>query len=235
MPNVLERRDDRSLAVKGRLKPGITTVQAQADLTSLAAALERTCRATNRNQKARVETELQLRIEQDPPDAQLIAMLMTLAICVLLIACSNVAGLLLSRARARSREIAVRLAIGAGRMRLIQQLLVESLLIALMGGALGILIASMGVQFFNQIQVPSDLPIVLAAQLDHRALYFTLLISVFSTILFGLAPALRSTRPDLVPALKAADADLVERTRLWGRNLLVMGQVAYRSYSSRSR
>jgi macrolide transport system ATP-binding/permease protein len=225
-PDALEKRDDRWLMVKGRLKSGVNTTQAQADLASLASALERTYPNSNRNQKARVETELQLRIEQDPPDSQLVAMLMTLAICVLLVACANVAGLLLSRSRARCREIAVRLAIGASRARLIQQLLMESLFTAFLGGGLGIIIAYGGVQFFNQIRIPTDLPIVLAAQLDHRALYFTLLVSLASTILFGLTPALRSTRPDLVPALKAADADLTEHRRLWGRNLLVAGQVA---------
>lgn len=225
-PDALEKRDNRWLMVKGRLKSGVTITQAQADLGSVASALEHTYPDSNRDQKARVESELQLRIEQDPPDSQLVAMLMTLAICVLLVACANVAGLLLSRSRARSREIAVRLAIGASRTRLIQQLLMESLFIALLGGGFGAIIAYGGVQFFNQIRVPSDLPIVLAAQLDHRTLYFTLLASIVSTILFGLTPALRSTRPDLVPALKAADADLTAHRRLWGRNLLVAGQVA---------
>ncbi len=224
--DALEKRDNRWLTAKGRLKPGVTTVQAQADLVSIASELERMYPDTNRNQKARVETELQLRIEQDPIDSQLVAMLMTLAFSVLLVACANVAGLLLSRARARSREIAVRLAIGAGRGRLIQQLLFESLLIALIGGAVGVAVAYGGVTFLNRIQVPSDLPIVLAAQLDRRVLLFTLAVSLASTILFGLTPAIRSTRSDLVPALKAADADLTARHRLWGRNLLVICQIA---------
>lgn len=224
--DALEKRDNRWLTVKGRLKPGVTIAQAQADLLSIASALERAYPNTNRNQKARVESELQLRIEQDPTDSQLVAMLMTLAICLLLVACANVAGLLLSRSRARSREIAVRLAIGAGRARLIEQLLVESLMIALLGGALGVVIAYGAVQFFNQIPLPTDLPIALHADLDRRVLFFTLAVSLVSTILFGLTPAIRSTRPDLVPALKAADADLAQRRRLWGRNLLVIGQLA---------
>jgi predicted permease len=224
--DALEKRDNRWLTAKGRLKPDVTTVQAQADLVSIASELERTYPDTNRNQKARVETELQLRIEQDSVDAQLIAMLMTLALSVLVVACANVAGLLLSRARARSREIAVRLAIGAGRGRLIQQLLLESLLIALIGGAVGVAFAYGGVKFLNQIQVPSDLPIVISAQLDRRLLLFTLAVSLASTILFGLTPAIRSTRSDLVSALKAADADLAARRRLWGRNLLVICQIA---------
>jgi predicted permease len=222
----LEKRDNRWLNVKGRLKPGVTVPQAQADLASIASELERMYPDTNRNDTARVETEFQVRIEQDQPDAQLVAMLMTLALSVLLVACANVAGLLLSRARARSREIAVRLAIGAGRGRLIQQLLFESLLIALIGGAAGVAVAYGGVKFFNQIQVPADLPIVLSAQLDRRVLLFTLAVSLASTVLFGLTPAIRTTRSDLVPALKAADADMTARRRLWGRNLLVVCQIA---------
>ncbi len=225
-PDSLEKRDARWLSVKGRLKPGVTISQAHADLASIAAALERMYPDTNRDQSVRVKTELQLRIEQDPWDSQLVAMLMTLALSVLLVACANVAGLLLSRARARSREIAVRLAIGAGRAQLTRQLLLESLLIALLGGAAGIVIAYGGVQLFNQIQVPSDLPLVLSAQLDHRVLFFTLAVSLVSTILFGLTPAIRSTRSDLVSALKAADADMTGRRRLWGRNALVVGQIA---------
>ncbi len=222
----LEKRDVRWLNIKGRLRPGVTTTQAQVDLASIAAALERMYPDTNRNQSVRVKTEFQLRIEQDPWDSQLVAMLMTLALSVLLVACANVAGLLLSRARARSREIAVRLAIGAGRGRLVEQLLLESLLIALLGGAAGIAIAYGGVQLFNQIQVPSDLPVVLSARLDDRVLFFTLAVSLVSTVLFGLTPAIRSTRSDLVPALKAADADMAGGRRLWGRNALVVSQIA---------
>ncbi|MFL6352911.1 MAG: ABC transporter permease [Bryobacteraceae bacterium] len=224
--DALEKRDNRWLSVKGRLKAGITAAQAQADLGSIASALERMYPDTNRKQKARVETEIQVRVEQDQADAQLIGMLLTLALSVLLVACANVAGLLLSRARARSREMAVRLAIGAGRGRLVQQLMLESLLIALLGGTLGVAVAYGGTKFFNQIQIPSDLPIVISAHLDGRVLLFTLAVSLASTILFGLTPAIRSTRSDLVPALKAADADTVGRRRLWGRNLLVVCQIA---------
>ncbi|MGI9070364.1 MAG: ABC transporter permease [Bryobacteraceae bacterium] len=224
--DALEKRDNRWLNVKGRLKPGVTAPQAQADLVSITSALARMYPDTNRNQKARVQTEFQVRIEQDQPDSQLVAMLLTLALSVLLVACANVAGLLLSRARARSREMAVRLAIGAGRGRLIQQLLLESLLIALIGGTLGVAVAYGGTKFFNQIQIPSDLPIVISAHLDSRVLLFTLAVSLASTILFGLTPAIRSTRADLVPALKAADADMTARHRLWGRNLLVVCQIA---------
>ena len=224
--NNLHRRDIRWLIVKGRLKPGVNVAQAQADISAITAQLQRVYPQTNRNQRITVESELQLRVQQNPPNTALIAMLLLLSACVLLVACANVAGLLLSRARARSREIAIRLAIGADRGRLVRQLLLENFLLAMLGGAAGIAIAYAGAKFFSRIPIPSDLPIVFTVGLDHRVLFFTLLVSIASTLLFGLAPALHATRPELVSALKAADADSAGRRRLWGRNLIVAGQVA---------
>ena len=181
---------------------------------------------TNHNQKVQVETELQFRVKQVPPQAALAVMQSVLALCVLLVACANVAGLLLSRARARSREMAVRLAIGAGRGALVRQLVLENLLLALAGGLAGILLAYSTTDFFNAIPIPTDVPVSLKAAIDQRVLLFTLAASILSTFLFGLAPALQTTRVDLVPALKALDADSGGRRRLWGRNLIVAGQVA---------
>ncbi len=224
--NNLNRRDVRWLTVKGRLKPGATLAQAQADLNAIEAQLQRTYPETNRDQKVSVQTELQMRIQQNPPDTALLSMLGLLAMCVLAVACANVAGLLLSRSRARSREIAIRLAIGAARASLVRQLLMENLLLALAGGLAGTLIAFAGARYFASLPIPSDLPIVLAVTVDRRVLVFTLVISLVSTVLFGLTPALRTTRPDLVPALKAADADSAGKRRLWGRNSIVAGQVA---------
>jgi predicted permease len=224
--NLLEKRDLRTLTVKGRLKPGVSKGQADADLSAIASRLERMYPQTNRNQKIRVQSELQLRIAQSPPNAALAAMLLLLSFCVLLVACANVTGLLLSRARARSREIAVRLAIGASRLALVRQLLVENLLIALAGGLAGTGIAYLGARFFNDIPIPTDLPVAFHVGVDRRMLLFTVGASLLSTIFFGLAPALQTTRPDLVSALKAADADNSGKPRLWGRNLIVVGQVA---------
>src|SRR5579872_411609 len=224
--SVLNQRDARWLAVKGRLKPGVTVDQAQADVGAIMAALEKMYPQTNRNQKVRVETELQLRTDQSPPTVAMVVMLGLLGFCVLLVACANVAGLLLSRARARSREIAVRLAIGAGRGALVRQLLLENLLVAIAGGVGGIAIARAGAAFFSSFPFPSDLPIVMAFGVDRRVLWFTLIASLASTLLFGLVPALGATRPDLVPALKAADSDSSGKRRLWGRNMIVAGQVA---------
>jgi predicted permease len=145
------------------------------------------------------------------------------------VACTNVAGLLLSRARARTREIAVRLAIGAGRFRLIRLLLTESLILASLGGLAGIAIGYGIVQWFHSkesIVVLTDLPVSLPFQMDTRVLLASLALSALSALLCGLAPALQSTRVDLVNALKSADVDVPGRKRLWGRNVLVVAQVS---------
>ena len=224
--NLLEQRDDRGLDVKGRLRSGVTLVQAQAELATIAKGLELAYPATNKNQSVTLMTELRARIARDPDDAGLIAMLMTMAAVVLLVACANLANLLLSRARARTREIAIRLAVGAGRMRLVRQLMVESLVIALAGGAVSLLFASGGTAFLSRIRIPSNLPLVITIKLDHRALLFGLAASLLSAVLFGLAPALQTSRIDLVSSLKSAEADAPGKPRLWGRKTLVVAQVA---------
>ncbi len=223
--HLLDARNQRDLSVKGRLKPNVTVEQARAELAVIAKNLERSYPESNRNIGVTVNTELQERFRQDPIDSQMSEMLLALAAAVLLVACANVAGLLLSRSRVRSREIALRLAIGAGRARLVRQLLTESLLLALAGGALGTLVAYGGVKFFDGIEIPSDLPIKIMVQLDRRVLLISLIASVLSAVLFGLVPALQTTRPNLVDALKTAGADTPGGLRLLGRNLLVTAQV----------
>jgi macrolide transport system ATP-binding/permease protein len=224
--NPLDDRADRELSVKGRLKPGISTTQAQAELHVIAENLQRAYPKTNRSRDAVVLTEFGIRLRADPGDAALVGVLFALGGAVLLIACANVASLLLSRARARSREIAVRLAIGAGRFRLVRLLLVESFLIALMGGVVGIVLGYGGVKFFGRFEIPTDLPIRISVQLDRRVLLFSLAISLLSAVFCGLAPALQTTRTNLVTALKTADADIPGKRRLWGHNTLVICQVA---------
>ncbi len=224
--NQLQVRDQRVFTVKGRLKPGVSMAQAQAELVVIASSLQRAYPDTNRNQTVMLRTELQARTTQQQENTKFIVMLGMLALGVLLVACANVACLLLSRSRVRSREIAMRLAIGAARPRLIRQLLTESLLIALAGGVLGLGVASAYVTLFDRIPIESDLPIVLPFQLDGRVLLFSLVVAILSTVLFGLMPALQTTRTDLAGALRTAGADTPGRKRLWGRNLLVVGQVA---------
>src|SRR5262249_25088590 len=216
----------RSLTIKGRLTPGVTMAQAQTELAVIAKDLERTFPDTNRNRNVTVRSELQARLAQDPIDASLIAMLTLMSGAVLFVACANVAGLLTSRAPARAREMALRLAIGAGRARVVQQLITESLLIALLGGALGLAVGYAGISVFRQIRLPTDLPIALSFEMDRRALVFSVIVSLVSAILFGLGPAIRSSRADLTAVMKSSDAAGFGRRRRWGRALLVAGQVA---------
>ena len=222
----LEARDARNLTVKGRLKAGVSQAQAQTELTAIAADLQRAYPDTNKNRDLYVRTELQARMSQDPPDAVLVAMLSTLAFGVLFVACANVAGLLTSRAPVRAREMALRLALGAGRWRLVRQLITESLLIAVAGGAAGLAVGYAGMILFRQIEVPTDLPITLAFRMDRRALVFSLTISVVSALIFGLVPAVQATRTDLTAVMKSGDSAAPGRRRRWGRAVLVGGQVA---------
>jgi len=222
----LEARDVRNLTVKGRLKPGVSQAEALSELAAISSDLERAYPDTNRHRQYVVKTELQSRISQDPPDAMLIAMLSTLAIGVLLVACGNVAGLLASRAPVRAREMALRLAIGAGRGRLVRQLVTESLLVSLIGGVLGLGIGYAGMTLFRQIEIPTDLPIVLAFRMDRRALLFSVAVAIASAVLFGLIPAVQASRTDLTAIMKAGDAVAPGRRRRWGRAVLAAGQVA---------
>jgi predicted permease len=222
---ILEARGTRRFEVKGRLKAGVTLQQANAELARTARGLEEAYPDTNRKHGVTVLTELRVRAAQSPPNSALAAMLLGVAGLVLIIACANVANLLLSRARARSREIAVRLAIGAGRGQLLAQLLTESFVLALAGGLLGLLFASMSIDYLSTLQIPTDLPISLSIQLDRRVLIFSLIVSMLSVILFGLGPASRSARTNVAAFLKTGDAT-GGRPRMQARNLLVIGQVA---------
>lgn len=222
----LEERGQRDLEVKGRLKVSASREAAEAELATIWKGLEPLHSEADRRRVVRVRTELQARIQSSPPDAYLIMMLMALVAVVLLIACANVANLLLGRARARSREVAIRIAIGVTRGRLVRQLLTESVLLALLGVAAGLGFAYGGIRFLQTIRIPSDFPIVISPQLDGRVLMFSLLSGIASALVFGLAPALQSSKTDLIPALKNAEAGQGARQRTIGRNSLVIAQVA---------
>jgi predicted permease len=224
--NLLTDRANRGFDLKGRLKPGVSAQAANAEAAALAQSLERSYPATNRAFGGAVRTELQARNDLIPLDQLLVILLFAIVMVALLIACANVANLLLGRGRARAREIAVRLAIGASRPRLIRQLMTESLVIALAGGAMGLLFAQFGVSTLANIQVVSDVPVKIAFELDMRVLWFTLLVSAASALIFGLMPALQATNTDLTPALKTGEPDEA-RKRWFGRNALVAVQVAF--------
>jgi predicted permease len=227
--NFFEDRDDRELSVRARLKPGITLRQAQNELTLLAKNFQSEYPKVNHNRGAAVHTQFQMRTRDDDVNWKFGVIFVTLALAVLLVACSNVAGLLLSRARTRTREIAIRLAIGAGRFRLIRLLLTESLILALMGGSAGVAIGYGITEWFQtkqSIVLMTDLPVAIPFQMNTRVLLASLVLSALSAFLCGLVPALQSTRTDLVNGLKSADVDVPGRKRLWGRNVLVVAQVS---------
>jgi predicted permease len=223
--DLLHDRALRTVEVKGRLKPGVTLKAANAEISAIARSLESLYPATNRGFGASVRTEIQMRLDRVPIYGFIIGSLFTLVLIILSIACCNVANLMLSRGRLRAKEVAVRLAIGAGRFRLIRQFMVESLLIGLAGGGLGLLVAQAATDYFAKIEVFSDAPVKVDYRLDERVLAFTFAASIASAILFGLIPAIRSTKTDLAPALKSCTMDY-GRKRIFGRRALVVGQIA---------
>ncbi len=224
--NRIEDRSNHGFSVKARLKPGVSLEQAQAELASIWKGLEPLHTTADRGRAVRLRTELQARFVQDAVDARLVTLLLALVGVVLIIACANVANLLLGRARGRTREIAIRMALGVTRGRLVRQLLTESLLLAFMGAIVGLGFAYAAIRVFQTLQVPTDLPISITPQLDTRVLLFAFLCAIASAIVFGLAPAWQSSKPDLVPALKNAESGQPTLRRLTGRNALVVAQIA---------
>jgi len=228
--DLLTNRSYHSWRILGRLAPGTTVAQAQAALTTLAAQLEKAYPETNKGHTLTVIEERRSRPEPDiTGNMDLAAIVFTgVAGFVLLIACANVANLLLARATVRHREIAVRQALGANRRRLIRQLLTENLLLAVMGGAVGLLVAYWTTQLIAQLRMPTDIPIFMPDLTpDWRVLTFTLVLTLVTGIIFGLLPALQSSRLDLASVLKGlppAVASRVGRFRLL--DALVVVQVA---------
>jgi predicted permease len=150
---------------------------------------------------------------------------MGLVALVLLIACTNLANLLLARAAERSKEIAIRLSIGASRLRIVRQLLTESVMLAVAGGLVGVALARWIIDSIMALKPPIEIPITLELSLDWRVLIFSMIVSVVTGVLFGLIPALQATKTDLVPALKDVASQSGVR-RSWLRNSLVVAQVA---------
>jgi predicted permease len=221
-------RHDRGLMVRGRLAAGATLKQAQNELSVVARDFEREYPKTNRERGAAVRTMIQMRTQDADLNWKFSVIFTTLALAVLLVACTNAAGLLLSRARTRTREIAIRLAIGAGRFRLIRLLLTESLVLALLGGLGGIGVGYLGIRAMQTFSIPAELPVKVPFRMDGRMLVVSLVLSVLSALFCGLAPALQSTHTNLVRGLKATDGEEAGggRKRLWGRNALVVAQIA---------
>ena len=223
----LTARGKRTLTLFGRLKPGVSIPQAHAELSTIARNLMAQYPETNRDRAVVVLSYLQARFENDPADAAFGITLLGISGMVLLIACANVANLVLARGTARAKEIAIRMAIGGSRWQLIRQFLTESFLLALLGGAAGLAVAFAGVQFLSSIHFPSDFPISFGVRMDTRLLIFSFAAAIATGLVFGLLPALRSTRTDLSSTIKASDQGPAKtwRAKFSGRNVLVTAQL----------
>jgi putative ABC transport system permease protein len=218
----MKQRKAHFLRPIGRLKPGVTLLQAQADTDVIAAHLAEQFPDSNTGWNLRL---LSLREQLVGSTRTTIFILFGAVGLVLLIACANVANLLMVRAAARQKEIALRTALGASRLRIIRQMLTESLLLSILGGALGALLAVWGVQLLVSLSADS-LPRTVDVRIDATVLAFTLLISVVTGLLFGLAPAFRTTKVNLSDSLKdgARGSEGVMRNRT--RSLLVVFESA---------
>ncbi len=215
----LERREVRVFNVLGRLRTGATPEQAQAQLDTIARRLEQSYPATNKGRRLSAVPEARLAADRFRSSI----LLLSIVSLVLLIACANVATLLLAQGESRRREIGVRLALGAGRLRLLRQLLTESLLLSLLGGALGLLLASWLLDLAPALLPPG--PLRIEVRLDQRVGIFTLAASLVTALLFGLAPALQASKTDVAPVLKGeAPGRRSPRLSLW--NVLSVGQIA---------
>ncbi|MGA8144337.1 MAG: ABC transporter permease [Candidatus Acidiferrales bacterium] len=195
-------RNPTFIHMMGRLKPSVSLEQSRAEMVTIARQLEKQYPDTNRNVGAYVCPVWQAHYGLQAFLLPVLSFLMVVVILVLLIACANVANLLLARATVREKEIAIRSALGANRARLIRQLLAESLLLAGIGGAGGILLTLWTTNFLMVFTPPAHLPIGLPLGVDGRVLAFTLTLSVLTGVIFGLAPALQITRPSVNASLK---------------------------------
>ncbi|MEP6475319.1 MAG: ABC transporter permease [Gemmatimonadota bacterium] len=229
---LMTERGNRSLFLYGHLAPGATLAQAESQAAAVAAQLHgdaprlwSSLQGQSRTISIMSASGSRLHPDARGPVLGASALLFLVVVTILLIACANVAGLFLVRAIARQREIAVRLALGASRRRVVMQLVTESVMIALAGGAAGVLASIWLTQFVGSIRLPLPIPVVLDLSPDVRVFAFALLASVGAGVLVGLLPALQATNPELLPALKAqAGASRAERSRL--RSAFVIGQAA---------
>ncbi|HVF69987.1 MAG TPA: ABC transporter permease [Chthoniobacterales bacterium] len=212
----------RFLRAVARLKPGVSVQQAQGELAGIAKQLEQAYPTKNINWGINVVPMHEQIVGEIRP---ILIVLLAAVAFVLLIACANVANLLLSRAAARQKELALRAALGAGRARLLRQMMTESVLLALMGGALGVLLAVWGIRLLIAFG-PDNIPRLNEISVDLGVLAFTFAVSLITGLLFGLVPALQASRPDLNDALKEGGRGSTSGRTGTLRNAFVVAEVS---------
>ena len=224
------------IEMMGRLKPGVNIAQAEAELRGLFAVWVRGTAKTDKEVASLPRLFLEeggsgldsLRRRYSKP----LFIMMAMVGLILVIACANIANLLLSRAEIRRREMAVRLSLGAGRLRVMRQLLTESLMLSVGGGLLGVVVAAVGIRALTLLLANGSPDFTLGAELDGRVLIFTLLVALATGFVFGLAPAIQATRVDITPALKETRASQARlRVKLFGARFglsqaLVVSQIS---------
>ncbi len=228
-PDWIDLRRGLINAVVGRLAPGTTIEAAQQEFDAISTHLAQEYPDDNEGRRLTLVPTLQARVNPNVRDGfvQAMGFMMVVVGMVLLIACANVANLLLSKATGRRQEVAIKLALGASGGRLVRQLLIESVLLALVGAAVGLLVARWTTGLLVRAIPPTPFPITLSFDLDASILLATLGVALGTGLIFGLAPALQAARADVLTALKSETAASMGADRRFGlRNLLVIGQVA---------
>ena len=223
----IDRRGQRWLFIKARLKEGQTTANAEANLQVIMSQLAATYPKTNAKRPIAVASNVRVHPQADAAMRPIAAGLMLGVGLVLLVACVNVANMLLARASGRQKEIGIRLAIGASRGRLVRQLLTEGLVLAVFGAAGGLGLAVLLLTLVQAIPLPVPVPLALTLGIDSRVLFFTIAVASVAGLLAGLAPALKATKPNLTAELKGDRRSMTSGSRRWTlRDALLVAQTA---------